>query len=85
MDGSIRNTDLTHTHTHTPPPPPPLYPLKPPHSCFVEAADTNEALLTVRETLLFAGACTLPVPSREAVESPYFQVCENGGCGFSVD
>lgn len=43
-------------------------------ACFVEAADTNEAFLTVRETLLFAGACTLPVPSREAVESPYFQV-----------
>ena len=43
-------------------------------SCFVEAADTNEAFLTVRETLLFAGACTLPIPSREAVESPYFQV-----------
>lgn len=40
----------------------------------MEAADTNEAFLTVRETLLFAGACTLPIPSREAVESPYFQV-----------
>lgn len=51
----------THTYTRTA------------DSCFVEAADTNEAFLTVRETLLFAGACTLPVPSREAVESPYFQ------------
>ena len=35
--------------------------------------DINEPLLTVRETLLFAGACLLPPPTRKIVKSAYFK------------
>lgn len=40
--------------------------------------DINEPLLTVRETLLFAGACLLPTPTPKMVKSAYFHALVDG-------
>ncbi len=69
-------------------PPPPFHlwqpdptdpdPPKPHHhtdvACYVEETDNNEPLLTVRETLEFAGTCILPVPTQRLCQTPWFEL-----------
>lgn len=43
-------------------------------ACYVEETDNNEPLLTVRETLEFAGTCILPVPTKRLTKTPYWQL-----------
>lgn len=47
-------------------------------ACFVGAADVLSPFLTVRETLLFAGACLLPIPTAAYLASSYFKsLCQS--------
>lgn len=41
-------------------------------ACFVGASDVLSPFLTVRETLLFAGACLLPIPNAAYLASSHF-------------
>jgi ABC-type multidrug transport system ATPase subunit len=43
-------------------------------ACYVEETDNNEPLLTVRETLEFAGTCILPVPTKRLRHTQWFQL-----------
>ena len=43
-------------------------------ACYVEETDNNEPLLTVRETLEFAGTCILPVPTERLTKTPYWEL-----------
>lgn len=55
-------------------PPPPLSLQPPDVACYVEETDNNEPLLTVRETLEFAGICILPVPTERLTKTPYWEL-----------